>query len=166
MFERLWSNLVDFFFAIFLLNLGVQIYSTINGKKFVKVEPWGFVFSENRLEKTYRFLEIFMNLWIISWAILTWGTQYTMHVKEFEMGCVLTIIVAICWITRNRIHEQKSNSIDDLIDQYIYGSLSKQDAYFSLQSYSQGFDIIDIISTICTKVKTSTRAVGRTQEET
>jgi len=141
------------FLAIFLLNLGVQIYSTINGKKFVKVEPWGFVFSENWLERIYRFLGIFMSLWIVSWAILTWGAQFAMHEKEFEMGCVLTIIVAIWWITRNRIHEQKSDSIDDLIDKYLYGSLSKEDAYFCLQSYSQGFDIIDIISTVCAKVK-------------
>ncbi len=141
------------FLAIFLLNLGVQIYSAINGQKLVEVEPWGFVFSKNWLEKTYRFVELFICLWIISWAIITWGAQFTMHAKEFEMGCVLTSIAAICWITQNRIHEQKSDSIDDLIDQYVYGSLSKEDAYYSLQSYSQGFDIIDIINTTCTKVK-------------
>ena len=108
------------FLVIFVLNLALQIYSTINGTKLVKVEPWGFVFPKNKLEKTYRFVEIMLCWWIISWAIFTWGTQYTMHVKEFEMGCVLTIIVAICWITHNRIHEQKSDSIDDLIDQVVF----------------------------------------------
>ena len=141
------------FLVIFVLNLAIQIYSTINGKNLVKVEPWGFVFPKNKLEKTYRFVEIMLCWWIISWAIFTWGTQYTMHVKEFEMGCVLTIIVAICWITHNRIHEQKSDSIDDLIDQYVYGSLSKEVVFFCLQSYNHGYDVIFIIGSEYAKVK-------------
>ena len=153
------------FLAIFLLNFGIQLYSTINAKKLVKVEPWGFVFSKNWLEKTYRFVELTICLCIISVAIFTWGTQYTMHVKEFEMGCVLTLIVAICWITHNRIHEQKSDSIDDLIDQYVYGSLSKEDAYFNLQSYSQGYDVIDVIGTVYAKIKPVREQLGTLEKK-
>ena len=78
-------------------------------------------------------------------AICTWGTQYLFGEKEFEMSCVFAIIVGIISFVCYYSYEKRYRSMDWWIDQYVYGNLTKRDAYLYLLEYSQEYDIVDVI---------------------
>lgn len=135
------------------IEVGVCIYAIVKGDKLVLVEHKGFVFPKRAWEVVYRTTEVLICLAIVSTAVYTWGAQYTMHVKEFEMACVLAIIVGITWVTHSHSRDKDERYMDNLIDKYLYGSLSKEDVYFSLLVRSQGYDIFDILQREYDKVR-------------
>lgn len=141
------------FIILCTIEIGICLAMIFKGRKLILVEPWGHVFSKNKWEICYRVAEVLICWSIIIIALYTWGVQYCMAVKEFEMSWVLAIIVSVIWITHNRIRERNCNEIDDIIDQFVYGSLSKEDAYFYLLSNSQGYDITDILQFEYDRVK-------------
>ena len=140
--------------ALFLLETTVHILVLINGKKLIQITQWGHFFANDKWEIAYRSAEVGICLAIILTAIRTWGWQYAMAEKEFEMSCVLAIITGICWVTHNRMDEgNRYRSMDKIIDEYLYGSLTKEDAYDQLLTYSQGHDILDVLHDDYERVK-------------
>ena len=139
--------------ALSAIEVGVCIYAIAKGEKLVLAEHKGFVFPKIVLELVYRTIEVLICIAIVCTAVYTWGAQYTMHVKEFEMACVLAIIVGIIWVTHSRSCDRDERFLDNLIDKYLYGSQSKENVYFALLTRSQGYDIFDILQREYDKVK-------------
>ena len=150
---------------LMLIEIGVFVYATVNGEELILVEHTGHVFSKNKWEILYRGSEIILCFVLFFTALYTWGSEYEMGVKEFEMACVLAILVGVCWVSHNRMYMRKYHAIDDLIDKYIYGSLTKEDAYFYLQIYEQGYDITDILQMDCDTVKPFVAKIESKREE-
>jgi hypothetical protein len=65
--------------------------------------------------------------------------------REFEIAIVFSIIYGIFWFTCYRIFNKRYKMIDEWIDQYLFGSLSKYEVYVYLYEFSQGNDVVDII---------------------
>ena len=141
----LWIVLWGIEFAIWL-------YVFIYGEKLIRMNRVGHVFANVWLEGLYRGIEWGVCCAILFAAIKIWG-EYTLGVKEFEMGCVFAIIVGILWIILLRVFDNRHESIDKWIDQYIYGNLSKEDAYLCMLEYAQGYDAVDVIRTDFEKIK-------------
>ena len=141
----LWIVLWGIEFAIWL-------YVLINGDKLVRMNSAGRVFSNVWWEVCYRGIECGLCMMILCAAIKIWG-EYALGVKEFEMGCVFAIIIGISWIILLRVFYNRHESIDKWIDQYIYGNLSKEDAYLCMLEYAQGYDAVDVIRTDFEKIK-------------
>lgn len=139
--------------ALSAMEVGVCIYAIVTGEKLVLAEHKGFVFPKTAWELVYRTTEVLICLAIVFTAVYTWGAQYNMHVKEFEMACVLAIIVGIIWVSHSRSRDKDERFLDNLIDKYLYGSLSKENVYFALLTRSQGYDIFDILQREYDKVK-------------
>lgn len=133
------------FMSLFVLEVGVLVYSGINCKQLILVEKRGCVFSDKKLEIAYRVVEVLICILIVIIALFTWGNKYEMGVKEFEMACVLIITIGILWMMRSRIKGESYRYIDKIIDEYVYGTMTKKEAYTYLYIESQGYDIFDIL---------------------
>ena len=142
------------YLVLFLLETTVHVLVLINGRKLIQITQWGHFFANDKWEIAYRSAEVGICFAIILTAIRTWGWQYAMAEKEFEMSCVLAIITGICWVTHNRMDEgSRYRSIDKIIDEYLYGSLTKEEAYEQLLTYFQGHDILDVLRDDYERVK-------------
>lgn len=153
----LWSNLIwlyylkDFGWVFWttILLFSVDLWGILNvyikGNKLIRVDQKGCYFASELIEIIYRSLEVLLGMCVLLVAIRTWGWEYAMAVEEFEMSCVLAIIVGVLWIIDYTIREEKYHMIDEVIDEYIYGNSTKQETYVYLLRHSQGFDIIDVI---------------------
>lgn len=142
------------YLVLFLLETTVHVLVLINGRKLIQITQLGHFFANDKWEIAYRSAEVGICFAIILTAIRTWGWQYAMAEKEFEMSCVLAIITGICWVTHNRMDEgSRYRSIDKIIDEYLYGSLTKEEAYEQLLTYFQGHDILDVLRDDYERVK-------------
>lgn len=134
----LWCVVCGVEFAIWL-------YVSVYGDKLIRMKRIGHIFDVIWKECAYRGIECGLCLAIFCVALKTWGHQYPFAAKEFEMGCVFAIFCGIIWFTMFRIFDKRHDSIDWWIDQYIYGTLTKEEVYLYMLQYTQGYDIVEII---------------------
>ena len=139
--------------ALCIIEIGACVYAIVKGEKLILVKYKGLVFPKITWEMVYRITEVIICMAIVFTAVYTWGARYTMHVKEFEMACVLAIIVGIIWVAHSHSSDKDEQFIDHLIDRYLYEGFSKKDVYFSMLTRSQGYDIFDILQQEYDEVK-------------
>ena len=150
-----WSerNIVYYLWIVLLgIEFSIWLYVYICGDKLIRMNRVGHVFANEWLEVLYRGIEWVLCSAILCVAIKVWG-EFTLGAKEFEMGCVFAIIVSVLWVTLFRIFESRHECIDTWIDQYIYGNLSKEDAYLYMLEYAQGYDVVDVIRSDLEKIQ-------------
>lgn len=131
--------------CLFVLEIGVLVYVDRHYKRLMLVNRRGYVFPNNKMEMTYRGIEVLTCFMIVIAALCIWGGDYEMGVKEFEMACVSIIIIGIMWMTHSRIEKGRHRYVNKILDEYLYGSMTKKDAYIYLYTASQGYDIFDIL---------------------
>ena len=147
-------GIVTWLWALLLMiEIAVSIYTAVYAQKLITTKYRGCVFGEFWLEFVYRALEIILCMSICITALFDWGYSYLLGAKELEMSLVLAIIVGIIWLVRYCNSENKHEVIDNRINQYLYGELSKESTFFYLQAHSQGYDIVDILYTELKKVQ-------------
>ena len=139
------------FGLLVLIQSIVQLYSAKKGGSLVLVGQWGNFIHKKNWNLIYQAIEILICLTIFFTSIYTWGVEYEMSVREFELSCVFILIIVICWFGCSKFKMQKYDSINELIDKYLYGTISKKDTYSKLQSYSHGYDVSDILQLECDK---------------
>lgn len=154
----LWGSLL-------VLEIMICVYLLVNQNKLIKISQRGDIFGNNVLEWIYRIVEGGICVSILITSLCIWGNQYYMEVKEFEMACVFTIIVGLLWLTFYRMLDKRYRLMDRWIDQYIYGKLTKEEAYLYLLEYSQDYDIVDILRDEYEKIKPLQNEISKWREK-
>lgn len=142
----LWGSLL-------VLEIIICVYLLVNQNKLIRISQRGYIFGNYVLEWIYRVAEGGICVSILLMSLYIWGNQYYMEVREFEMACVFAIIIGLSWFAFYRMLDKRYRFMDRWIDQYIYGNLTKENAYLSLLLYSQDYDIVDILYTELKKVQ-------------
>ena len=125
----LWGSLLVF-------EILICVYLLVNQNKLIKISQRGHIFGNNVLEWIYRIVEGGICVSILLISLHVCGNQYYMEVKEFEMACVFAIIVGLLWLAFYRMLDKRYRLMDRWIDQYIYGTLTKEEAYLYLLEYT------------------------------
>lgn len=131
--------------CLFAIEVGALVYAGKQYKKLILVDKRGYVFPNIKIEMTYRSVEVLICFAIVIAALLLWGGQYEIGIKEFEIACVSIIIIGIMWMTHSRIEKGHHRYVDKILDEYLYGTITKKDAFIYLYTTSQGNDIFDIL---------------------
>jgi hypothetical protein len=132
-------------FLLCIVELSVWLYVSHNLTKLICVKHRGSIFDNWWYEITYRGIGTIICLIIILIGIYSWIHQKLFYFREFEIAIVFSIIYGIFWFTCYRIFNKRYKMIDEWIDQYLFGSLSKYEVYVYLYEFSQGNDVVDII---------------------
>lgn len=154
----LWGSLLVF-------EILICVYLLINQNKLIKISQRGHIFGNIVLEWIYRIVEGGICVSILLMSLHGWGNQYYMEVKEFEMACVFAIIVGLLWLAFYRMLDKRYRLMDRWIDQYIYGKLTKEEAYLYLLEYSQDYDIVDILRDEYEKIKPLQNEISKWREK-
>lgn len=154
----LWGSLLVF-------EILICVYLLVNQNKLIKISQRGHIFGNNVLEWIYRIVEGGICVSILLISLHVWGNQYYMEVKEFEMACVFAIIVGLLWLAFYRMLDKRYRLMDRWIDQYIYGTLTKEEAYLYLLEYSQDYDIVDILRDEYEKIKPLQNYISKWSEK-
>lgn len=167
-FLKYWGEygLVFWLWIVFLfITEGTMFYLQRNRSKLIKVERRGNIFVNNTIEWIYRAIQGLICFVISLVAICTWGVQYQLGAREFEMSCVFAIIVGIVWFVCYYSYEKRYRSMDWWIDQYVYGNLTKEEAYLYLLEYSQEYDVVDILRDEYEKIKPLQNEISKWREK-
>lgn len=167
-FLRYWDELgiIYCLWIVFILLEDCAIFYVLkNRDKVIKVTRRGCVFANNKIEWLYRIIEGLICFTIFIVALCTWGKELVFGVREFEISCILAMIVGLIWFSLYRIYDKRYTSMDWWIDQYIYGNLTKEEAYLYLLEYSQEYDIIDIIRNEYEKIKPLQSEIPKWREQ-
>lgn len=131
--------------CLFVIEVGALIYAGKRYNKLIPVDKRGYVFPNMKIEMTYRCVEELICFVIVIAAFCAWGGQYEIGIKEFEMACVSIIVIGIMWMTHSRIAKERHRYVDKILDEYLYGTMTKKDAFVYIYTASQGYDIFDIL---------------------
>lgn len=166
-FLRYWDELgiIYCLWIVFILLEDCAIFYVLkNRDKVIKVTRRGCVFANNKIEWLYRIIEGLICFTIFIVALCTWGKELVFGVREFEISCILAMIVGLIWFSLCRIYDKRYRSMDWWIDQYIYGNLTKKEAYLYLLEYSQDYDIVDILRNEYEKIKPLQSEISKWRE--
>ena len=127
--------------ALSVLECLVILYVSICGDNWILTRYKGRVFTKKYWECAYRILEFGFMGTILILSYYVWFKGEHIRWKELEVSLILIILIGIFYIVAHKIYVNRHRTIDKWIDQYVYGNLSREDAYLHIMAYTQGHDL-------------------------
>lgn len=140
-----------------ITNTAIILYIIINHNKYVLAELKKKVFSKSITDYIIHIFSIWPYLNIIFYSIFSIIKSEEFHSLEFEFSICLTTLISLFYLIINIKHNNKHipEALDNLINKFVIGSISKEEAYnkyiliiYGLSAYQAIEKDLEIINNI------------------
>lgn len=146
--------------GVWCLYLAIQIrrlaYVIYFGDDYT-IQHWNeCTFKSEKLEDYVSYAEVFLLTWISSVATYSWGSiRFAGRYEAVELASGILAVIVLHWLflRHGTPTFKRGTDLDLLIDEYLYGNLSKTDVISRLLVLNQGISIVVILENAIKKAR-------------
>lgn len=154
------TNPTWYLIGVWCIYLGIQIwrlaYLIYYGDDYT-IQHWNeCTFRSEKLEKHISYVEVAILSSISTIATYSWGSvRFAGGYEAVELASGILAVIVLCWLflRHGTPTFKRETDLDLLIDEYLYGNLSKTDAISRLLVLNQGISIVVILENAIKKAR-------------